>query len=258
MGCNLGCSFCQNHTLSFPPKQGQPVLGELVTPKSVVDLALNMGAASISYTYSEPTIFFELAEATGKLAAQAGLKNVWVTNGFMSTGALERLDGVVHAANVDLKAFSDGFYRKVCHARLEPVLENLRTMRKLGWWLEVTTLLIPGLNDHEAELEALATFIHDALGPQTPWHISRFSPTFRLQDRPPTPLDRLELAHSVGVRVGLKHVYVGNVPGHPANSTSCPGCGCVCLDRSGFTITQDHLRSGTCSQCGQKLLGIWE
>lgn len=257
MGCNLGCSFCQNHTLSFPPKESGEVLGQEVTPREIVDAAVRSGAASISYTYSEPTIFFELAEATGKLALDAGLKNVWVSNGFMTTEALNRLDGVVQAANVDLKAFTDDFYRKICKARLEPVLNNLKTIRALGWWLEVTTLLIPDLNDSAGELERMAAFIINELGPDTPWHISRFSPTFRLTDRGPTPLESLEAAYDIGLRTGLRYVYVGNVTGQRGNTTECPGCGCVCFDRSGFTVLGHDADSGACAKCGQQLAGVW-
>jgi pyruvate formate lyase activating enzyme len=257
MGCNLSCSFCQNYSLSMPPKEGRSVRGEAVTPEQIAQSAVQYGAASISYTYSEPTIFFELAEDTAKLGVAAGLKNVFVTNGFMTTKALERLDGVIHAANVDLKSFRDEFYREICQARLAPVLENLKTMKQLGWWLEVTTLLIPGLNDSQAELEGIAGFIATELGPDTPWHVSRFRPTYKLLDRPPTPVESLERALDIGSAAGLNYVYIGNVAGHQGEATQCPECGCVCLDRSGFTVTGMGLQGGACDKCGHNLAGIW-
>lgn len=260
MGCNMSCSFCQNHALSMPPKDGRPVSeswGQAITPAQLVTLAKDYGAASISYTYNEPTVFFELVEPTARLAADKGLKNVLVSNGFMSAACLKRLEGPIHAANVDLKAFSDDFYRDLCQARLQPVLDNLRAIKAMGWWLEVTTLLIPGLNDSDAELQALAGFIHDELGPETPWHVSRFHPTYRLTDRGPTPPERLKAALVIGTTAKLRHVYVGNLPTLEGQNTLCPSCGCTCLDRSGFTVRHNGTNQGACPTCGQGLAGVW-
>jgi pyruvate formate lyase activating enzyme len=255
MGCNIFCSFCQNYSLSQGPHQGLAITGQKVTPEQLVEAALDKGAASISYTYSEPTIFFELMLETCRGALQKDLKNIIVSNGFMTGKCLEELGPLVHAANVDLKAFTEQFYKEQCGARLKPVLENLRLMRGLGWWLEVTTLLIPGLNDSPAEVGAMAEFIRDDLGPDTPWHLSRFHPDYKLLDRPMTPLATMERAYDIGREKGLRFVYVGNVPGHEANKTFCPECGTLCIDRSGYFVSGCTIREGRCS-CGARIPGV--
>ena len=255
MGCNLACGFCQNWSLSQPPKEGKEIQGQRVTPAQLVATAQELGAASLSYTYSEPTIFFELVQDTARLARDAGLANVLVSNGFMSPRCLEELGPLIQAANIDLKAFTERFYAEQCGARLKPVLDNLAHIRRLGWHLEVTTLVIPGLNDSDSELADIAGFIADRLGPDTPWHVSRFHPTYRLTDRGPTPVERLEAAWHMGHAAGLKYVYVGNVPGHDTNSTRCPQCGCVCIDRTGFTVRAQRLADGHCPTCGARVAG---
>lgn len=253
MGCNLGCSFCQNYTLSQPPRQGRGVEGQRMSPESIVAAAIEARAPSISYTYSEPTVFFELVQATAKLATARGLKNILVSNGFQSPECLDALGPVIHAANIDLKSLSADFYQQRCQARLKPVLANLKHMRRLGWWLEVTTLVIPGLNDADAEFAGIARFIHDELGPATPWHISRFHPTYKLTDRGPTPVETLVRAWEIGCKAGLKYVYLGNVPGHDADNTRCPGCNAVLIERHGFAL----LRAvGVCPGCGAPLDGV--
>ncbi len=257
MGCNLSCEFCQNDTLSQTPKQTHRVQGESVPPERIVAAAQRYRAASISYTYSEPTIFFELIQDTASLARQHNLKNVLVTNGFMSPDCLQELGSLVDAANVDLKAFTDEFYTGYCGARLKPVLQNLKHIRDLGWWLEVTTLIIPGLNDNPGELRELADFIVTELGPDTPWHISRFHPAYHMLDRPPTPVQTLEGAFQTGLDAGLKFVYLGNVLGHDASSTICPGCGRTVIDRRGFSTSSTHLDQGACSFCGAAIPGVW-
>jgi pyruvate formate lyase activating enzyme len=255
MGCNIFCSFCQNASLSQGPRQGREVTGQPVTPEMLVDGALAHGAASISYTYSEPTIFFELMKATAARAIDKGLKNILVSNGFMTSKCLDELGGLIHAANIDLKAFTEQFYQEQCGARLKPVLQNLKHIRQLGWWLEVTTLVIPGLNDSLAELGAIAEFIRDELGPDTPWHLSRFHPDFKLIDRPMTPLASMERAYDTGMERGLRYVYVGNVTGHKGNKTFCPECGSLCIDRSGFMVKGCEIKEGRCS-CGLEIPGV--
>jgi pyruvate formate lyase activating enzyme len=222
-----------------------------------VDAAEHHGADSISYTYSEPTIFFELMRDTAALARERGLKNIMVSNGFMSRECLDELAGLMDAANIDLKAFTEDFYRQRCDAALKPVLENLKTVRSLGWWLEAATLVIPGLNDSEAELRDMARFIRDELGAGTPWHVSRFHPTFELTDRPSTPLETLERAWDVGREAGLSFVYLGNAPGAKANSTYCPTCGERLLDRRGFSVDGATLEAGRCGTCGEEIPGVW-
>jgi len=258
MGCNLGCSFCQNYSLSQPPREGSPVQGHPVDPEHLVEAAIEGGCRSISYTYSEPTVFFELMQDTARLAKQNGLANIMVSNGFMSPECLEELAPLIDAANIDLKAFTPEFYERVCDARLEPVKKNLARMRELGWWIEVTTLVIPGLNDDLEELEAMAAFIVGELGPETPWHLSRFHPDYKLQDRPPTPVATLEKAWVIGRRAGLQFVYVGNLPGNAHNSTVCPGCGRTAIERAGFTALGGTLEDGKCSACGAELAGRFD
>ncbi|WP_243358302.1 AmmeMemoRadiSam system radical SAM enzyme [Fundidesulfovibrio terrae] len=254
MGCNLGCSFCQNYSLSQPPRLGQPIEGHDVTPEALVRAAVEAKCASISYTYSEPTIFFELMQDTARLAKDRGLANIIVSNGFMSPECLDELAPLVDAANIDLKGFTPKFYEEICQARLDPVKKNLVRMCGLGWWLEVTTLIIPGLNDSPQELAAMAAFIAVELGPDTPWHLSRFHPDFNMQDRPPTPVATLEAAWETGKKAGLRHVYVGNLPGTPHNSTHCPECGKPAIVREGFTVTGGS-KDGKCPSCGKRIVG---
>ncbi len=255
MGCNLACSFCQNYALSQPPRQGRPIAGEKTTPAELVAAAKRSGAASISYTYSEPTIFFELMRDTAELAHQEGLKNIMVSNGFQGPDCLTELASLVDAANIDLKAMTPQFYEHTCDAKLAPVLKNLVRMRELGWWIETTTLLIPGLNDSEDELRRMAEFQVKELGPQTPWHVSRFHPDFKMRDRPSTPLESLERAWRIGREAGLLYVYVGNVPGDGHNSTYCPTCGSKVIDRAGFLVRQTRTKAGACPECGERIAG---
>lgn len=257
MGCNFTCSFCQNFALSQPPRESGRVSGEPATPEALVEAARDQDCRSVSYTYSEPTVFFELMLPTARLARERGLANILVSNGFQSPECLAELGPYIGAANIDLKSFSEEFYAKRCGARLSPVLENLKRMAGLGWWLEVTTLVIPGLNDSDRELASVAGFIAGELGPHVPWHVSRFHPDFTLTDRGPTPVSTLDRAREAGERAGLTFVYVGNVPGHDGENTLCPSCGRVVLERTGFTVTARHLQGGACAHCGAAVPGVW-
>lgn len=256
MGCNLSCAFCQNAGLSQPPRQGKAIAGETVDPAGLVAAAKRSGAASVSYTYSEPTVFYELMADTAELAQAEGLKNIMVSNGFMSRACLDALGGRIDAANIDLKAMRDDFYHRVCGARLRPVLQNLVTIRKLGWWLEVTTLIIPGLNDTPEELRELADFLVKELGPDTPWHISRFHPDFAMRDRPPTPTRTLALAWDIGREAGLRYVYVGNVHDAVRSATYCPGCGERLIEREGLGLAAARTVDGHCGACGAAIAGV--
>lgn len=257
MGCNLACSFCQNYSLSQPPRTTGRVGGERTSPEALVEAALRGGCRSISYTYSEPTVFFELMQATAGLAKEQGLANIMVSNGFQSPECLEELGPLINAANIDLKGFTEAFYQERCGARLAPVLENLKRMAGLGWWVEITTLVIPGLNDSDRELADIAGFIAGELGPHVPWHVSRFHPDFELLDRGPTPVSTLERALAAGGRAGLLYVYVGNVRGHEGEHTRCPACREVVIERMGFTVTGRSLRQGRCTHCGAAVRGVW-
>jgi pyruvate formate lyase activating enzyme len=252
VGCNFTCSFCQNSDISQMPRDHGRVVGRPRTPRQVVEEALASGCASISYTYTEPTIFYEYARDCAQLASASGLKNVFVTNGYMTAETLADIDGHLHAANVDLKSFSDDFYRTMVGARLKPVLDSIRRLHATGVWVEVTTLLIPGHNDEEDELRSLASFLV-SLSPDIPWHVSRFHPAYRLMDVPPTPVSSLERALRVGREAGLHYVYAGNVPGHDSESTLCPECGEVAIERQGFRMVKNGIRKGSCPRCGARL-----
>lgn len=256
MGCNMSCSFCQNASLSQPPSTSRIIEGQPVTPQELVDAAVRNKASSISYTYSEPTIFFELMQDTARLAKEHGLRNIMVSNGFMSRECLDELGPLMDAANIDLKTFTDGFYRNNCNARLKPVLENLKHIKELGWWLEVTTLLIPGQNDSPEEIRSIAEFIANDLGVDTPWHISRFHPQHHMRDNIPTSVNALRDARNIGKKAELNHVYVGNVPGIEYANTVCPGCELEVLTRSGFSLSHKWLKDGICTRCGLIIGGV--
>jgi pyruvate formate lyase activating enzyme len=255
-GCNFRCLFCQNADISQLPQERPDVPGEEAAPEAIVTAAQRAGCLSISYTYTEPTIFLEYAQDIAAPAAAAGLKNVFVTNGYMTTEALDALHPRLHAANVDLKAFTDDFYRKQCGARLEPVLNTLKEMKRKEIWLEITTLIIPTLNDDPQELQDLALFIRQELGPETPWHISRFHPTFKLTDQPVTPVKTLQQAQAIGREAGLRYVYTGNIPGDQGEKTFCHHCGRLLIDRYGFAILKKDLLDGGCPQCRTPLDGV--
>jgi pyruvate formate lyase activating enzyme len=232
-------------------------MGDTFTPQEVVAAADKSGCRSISYTYTEPTVFFELAHDTAKIAHERGIRNVFVTNGYMTAEALEMINPYLDAANVDLKAFTDKYYKELCGARLKHVQATLARMKALGIFVEVTTLIVPGLNDDPAELQELAGFIANDLGADTPWHISRFHPTYKLSDRPPTPVKTLTRAREIGLEAGLKYVYTGNVPGNSGENTFCYNCGEMVIERWGFQVGALRIKDGKCSQCGAVIDGVW-
>jgi pyruvate formate lyase activating enzyme len=251
VGCNFQCGFCQNWQISQYPQNAKGAMpGKPVAPPEVVAEAQAAGCASISYTYTEPTIFFEFARDVGLAARQAGLRNNFVTNGFMTPETLDQAVGWLDAANVDLKAGSDAFYRKVCKGRLEPVKETIRRMHAAGIWVEVTTLLVTGENDSEDDLKGIAEFLA-GVSPDMPWHVSRYHPDFQMTEPPPTPVQTIEKALEIGRRAGLKYVYAGNVVG--MQDTVCPACGETVLARTGFSVSARHLKGSTCGGCGAAL-----
>ena len=255
-GCNFRCAWCQNWEISQMSKEQHLIAGYEATPEEIVAQAQRHGCRSIAYTYTEPTIFFEYAYDTARLAHGAGLANIFVTNGYMTEEMLKTFSPYLDAANVDLKAFRDKTYRKYAGARLQPVLESLKTIKQLGIWLEVTTLVIPGINDDSAELQDAAQFIVQELGADIPWHITRFFPDYQLMDVPPTPQKSLERAWEIGKSVGLKYVYLGNVPGEEKQNTYCPKCGTLLLRRNIFRVVTNSIKEGCCPDCGYGIAGV--
>lgn len=254
-GCNFRCQWCQNWDISQMPRQEKLMEGEGVSPETVVHDAQQTVCQSIAYTYTEPTIFFEYAYDIAQRADTSGIHNVMVTNGFMTREMLDAFHPYLDAANVDLKAFRDETYRKYVGGRLDPVLESMKQMKELGVWLEVTMLVIPGINDEASELRETAEFIATELGPHTPWHISRFHPAGHMRDVASTPESTLELAHQIGREAGLRYVYLGNVS--RSKDTCCHECGRVLIRRSGMGVSQDYISpEGRCPDCQTAVAGV--
>jgi len=247
-GCNFRCPWCQNWELSRIEDDGEFGNIPRLEPAEVVRRALHAGCRSVCYTYTEPTIFMEYALDTARLAREHGLRNVIVTNGYQTPECIEAMRGLIDAANVDLKSFSDAFYREHCGARLQPVLDSIRRMHGFGIHVEVTTLLIPGLNDAEAELRELAAYLR-SISADLPWHVTRFHPDCEMTDLPPTPLRTLRRAVETGRRAGLRFVYAGNVRLPEAKDTACPRCGRVVIQREGLGWTRAELDGDRCPQC---------
>ena len=257
VGCNFKCSFCQNADIAqMPSDRDGMIMGDAGSPEEIVADALKNNCQSIAYTYTEPTVYFEFALDTARIAHEKGISNVFVTNGYMTPEALNMISPFLDAANVDLKAFNEDFYKEFCGASLAPVKESLQLMKELDIFVEVTTLLIPGMNDDKEELENLASFLAASLGTETPWHISRFHPTYRLKDRPPTPVETLVMAREIGMKSGLKYVYTGNVPGENGENTFCYSCKKVLIDRWGFSVRNNFIENGSCPHCGAQIDGV--
>ena len=255
VGCNFRCLNCQNYEISQLPKGIGQIVGRDVAPEKIVEDALSHSCKSIAYTYTEPTIFFEYAYEIAKIATQKSLKNVFVTNGYTTREALTTIKPFLHAANVDLKSFSDETYKKLCGARLENVLDCIRSYKEMGIWIEITTLVIPEINDSESELRQIAEFIK-SVGPEIPWHVSRFYPRYRLIEKPPTPVDTLRMAREIGLEVGLRYVYEGNVPGEGGENTYCYTCKKVLIKRYGYQIIENNIVDLKCPECNTTIDGI--
>jgi pyruvate formate lyase activating enzyme len=257
VGCNFRCLHCQNYSISQVPTGMTTIPGNLCSPEDVVRRAVASGCRSISYTYTEPTIFFEFALDTARLAREAGLSNIFVTNGYMTPEALDLIAPYLDAANIDLKGFSDRYYHEIAGAELHGVLETIRDFARRGIWVELTTLLIPGWNDAEDELDALVRFVVDELGADIPWHVSRFFPTYRLTDCPATPVETLHRAAAVGRKAGLSYIYLGNTPQPEGEDTVCSGCHAPLVSRTGFHVTYNGIKNDCCSRCGVRIAGVW-
>ncbi|MFN2369199.1 MAG: AmmeMemoRadiSam system radical SAM enzyme [Desulfurivibrionaceae bacterium] len=258
VGCNFHCRHCQNYDISqYPSRYNNEIIGNHRTPQEVVESAGQQGCASISYTYVEPTIFMEFALDTARLAAEQGIRNVFVSNGYTTPEATRAIAPFLDANNIDLKAFTDKFYREVCGAQLQPVLDTITLMKELGVWVEVTTLIIPGWNDSDAELKEIANFIK-SLDSDIPWHVTRFQPTYKMTDRPATPTSSIKRAREIGLAAGLKHVYTGNLLDPEGESTYCPTCGKRLITRTGFSSEVVNLEAGVCRNCHTALAGIYK
>lgn len=262
VGCNFRCLHCQNYDISQYPKNAphselqtpNSMPGEDMTPEQVVREAEHTGCKSISYTYTEPTIFMEFAYDCAKLAHEKGIKNVFVSNGYTSPEATRAIAPYLDGNNIDLKG-DDNFYKKVCGARLQPVLDTIKLMKELGVWVEVTTLIIPDYNDSEDFLKWTAEFIK-SVDHAMPWHVTQFYPTYKLLDKPRTPVSILRKAREIGLKAGLKYVYEGNVPGEGGENTYCPNCGELLIERLGFTLTTIKMKNSGCQKCGTRIDGI--
>jgi pyruvate formate lyase activating enzyme len=254
-GCNLHCKFCQNWEIS----QARPeeIYSYEVPPDMVVRWAEEMGARSVAYTYTEPTVFYEYMFDTSRLVARAGLLNVMHSNGFINPDPLQELCSHLDAANIDLKGFSDAFYRELCGGLRSPVLKSLRILKRNRVHLEITNLLIPTRNDDMQNIRRMSRWIESELGADTPLHFTRFYPLYKLKSLPPTPVSTLEQARSTAMEEGLEFVYIGNVPGHEGANTFCPRCDRMLIRRAGFMVVENKVKDGACPHCGAPVPGIW-
>ncbi|MFH0978890.1 MAG: AmmeMemoRadiSam system radical SAM enzyme [Candidatus Woesearchaeota archaeon] len=248
VGCNLSCLFCQNSDISQMLKEGR-ILGTDASVQDVVDEAIASGCKSISYTYTEPTIFFEYAYDIARLAKSKGIKNVFVTNGFISKDAIEFISPFLDAANIDLKGFTDEYYQRVCGARLQPVLDAIQLYYDKGVHIELTTLIVPGQNDDPSILKSIAEFIA-RIDKRIPWHISRFFPQYKMAGLPPTPVESIRKAEQIGKESGLKYIYPGNLG--EESDTACQHCSKTLIKRKGFFVSENNLVGERCRFCNAK------
>lgn len=254
-GCNFRCIFCQNWQIS-QTEQNNVLDGSAYAPEEIVNAAINSGCKSVAYTYTEPTVFFELASETAQLAKSKGLANVFVSNGFMTKQTINEAGAWLDGINVDLKAFTDAFYKDLCKAHLQPVLDTIRYIAEhTDIWMEITTLLVPGKNDSDGEIKSLAEFIAKETSVDTPWHISRFYPQYQMTDARPTDETVLERAYDIGKGAGLRYIYIGNLPGTKAESTYCYSCGCLLIERLGYHVTKNVIGDYRCPQCDAEIAG---
>lgn len=255
VGCNFKCLHCQNNNISQMPRDQKYIAGNDLHPSKIVSLAQEYDCASISFTYTEPTIYFEYAFETSKIAKEEGLATTFVTNGYITPEPLKTIQPYLDGANIDLKSFSDEFYRKVCGAKLQPILDAITLYHQLGIWIEITTLIIPTYNDSDQELRDIARFIKN-LDEKIPWHITAFYPTYRLTDQPRTSVKTLRRAREIGLSEGLRYVYEGNVPGEGGENTFCYNCNSLLIQRLGFSITENRIRDSKCPNCQALIDGV--
>ena len=255
-GCNMRCIFCQNWQIS----QSRPDETENyhLSPEEIVEKTIENNCKFIAYTYTEPTVFYEYMLDIAKLARAKGLKNTMHSCGYINPQPLRELLKYMDAVNIDLKGFTEEFYAKIgLLAQLKPVLETLKIIKEEGVWLEITNLIIPNFNDDPQKIKEMCIWIKENLGDEVPLHFSRFVPNFKLQNLPPTPIEKLEEAYKIAKDVGLKYVYIGNVPGHKGENTYCPNCGKIVVKRIGYEILENNIKDGKCKFCGYKIAGRW-
>jgi len=253
--CNFRCKHCHNWPISQSPPENIRTLN--YSPKQIVEETLRQECKSISHSINEPTVFYELMYDTVREAKKKGLMTLCHTNGGIATAPMLELLKFMDAVTVDLKAFNQTFYQEISEARLEPVLETLRTIKGANKHLEIVNLLIPTLNDNRDDIKKMSSWIVVNLGKEVPLHFTRFSPSYRMTHLPYTPIKTLEQARSIAMNEGLKYVYVGNVVGHPANCTYCPKCGKNLIERSHFIVLKNKVKKGLCPFCKEKIPGIW-
>lgn len=273
VGCNFSCDFCQNWDTSQITKELKNKLlkekkiadidveisnfGYEFQPEKIVEICIEKNIPGIAYTYNEPSIFFEYAYDTAKLANKKGIKNVFVTNGYETEEALKLINPYLDAMNIDLKSFSDEFYKKICKGRLQPVLDTIKLAHKLGIWIEITTLIIPGKNDSDKELNQIANFIAN-IDKNIPWHIIAFHPDYKMTNIPSTSLHTLEKAYNIGKKAGINYVYTGNILDDEHSNTYCPKCNTLLIKRSGYFVEIENFENGKCKKCNEKIAGVWK
>ncbi len=254
-GCNMECQFCQNWEISqFRPEQ---VRSAYVPPERVVQGAIASNSPTVAFTYSEPTVFYEYMYDTATTARKRNVGGVMISAGYMSAPAIDKLCEQLTAVKIDLKAFTEDFYQKVCAGHLEPVLNTLKTLKGTGIWFEIVVLVIPTLNDGRRELTEMCQWVRKELGPDVPIHFSRFYPTYRLRNLPRTPVQTVSMARDIAMKAGLNYAYVGNVNGHPGEHTYCPNCRAVLIHRMGYQVRIVGMRGGKCAKCGRAIAGVW-
>ena len=256
-GCNMWCKFCQNWQLSQSKPEDLRLRTIAMSPGDVVNDALRYRCNSIAYTYNEPTVFTEFVYDCAAEGKKAGIHSVVVSNGYINAEPLEKLCEVISAYKVDFKAFSKSFYRDITGGERDDVLNTIKRLKKIGMWTELVHLTIPTLNDNDSDFKGMGDWLMGEIGPDVPVHFTRFHPMYRLTNLPVTPVSTLERARNILMGKGMKFVYVGNVPGHPANSTYCPNCGKEVITRKGFMVDKIRIKNGACTNCGTPIPGVW-
>lgn len=256
LGCNLHCLHCQNYEIS--QSKADEFMSREVKPEELIQTAIKNNYKSISYTYNEPTIFYEYVLETVKLARKKGIKNVMVTNGYINKEPLEELYPLIDAANVDLKALDEDFYKKVCSVRLNPILEAIKEIKKIGTWVELTNLIIPGYNDKKEQIEKLVKWVNENLGIKVPLHFSAFNPTYKLLDAPRTSPQTLLRAKEIALKYDLKYIYLGNTSLPDSGNTYCPKCNKLLIERGWFEVYKNNIKNNSCPYCNEKVDGVFE